>query len=335
MAAAGYEPIGTAMAESALQDEVVAAESSLRALEDGLSAALAREATLKAASVRARLAVIAWKASLAFREAVDRLDIPRVLPVAVLPLPFVFLAFLLIAELTGLVSLAAAFAFLLLCAITTAMAFLAAFPADRVVAQEQVKAAEESKKRSRDLAACQQQAHRLRAEIGAATARLAAAREAVARDDEAKQEQVRLARLEEEMRRRSAEDRLENLYRRPWREMRADDFESFLAAVLASLGYEVEQTGQSGDQGVDLIAIKKGLRIAVQAKGYSGSVGNAAVQEAYAGISHYRCDACAVVTNSTFTSSAVSLAASTRCLLVHEANFREFVFGEIDLTDRQ
>jgi hypothetical protein len=53
------------------------------------------------------------------------------------------------------------------------------------------------------------------------------------------------------------------------------------------------------------------------------------VQEAFTGMAHYRCDGCAVVTNSQFTSSAISVAESTNCLLVHEGNFREFVFGEL------
>jgi restriction system protein len=72
--------------------------------------------------------------------------------------------------------------------------------------------------------------------------------------------------------------------------------------------------------------------VAVQAKGYSAPVGNKAVQEVYAGMAHHRCDTCTVITNNSFTTSAIALAGSTRCLLVHEENFADFVFGRVDLT---
>ena len=75
------------------------------------------------------------------------------------------------------------------------------------------------------------------------------------------------------------------------------------------------------------IAVRQGVKIAIQVKGYHNSVGNSAVQEAFAGKSHYKCQHCAVITNSRFTSGTVELARSTGCILVHEDNFREFVMG--------
>jgi len=48
-------------------------------------------------------------------------------------------------------------------------------------------------------------------------------------------------------------------------------------------------------------------------------------------MAHYGCHGCAVITNSRFTSSAVTLARSTRCVLIGEANFRDFVLGKLDL----
>jgi hypothetical protein len=44
-----------------------------------------------------------------------------------------------------------------------------------------------------------------------------------------------------------------------------------------------------------------------------------------------KCQGCAVITNSRFTPSAIVLAQSTGCILVHEHNFRDFVFGTFDL----
>lgn len=129
----------------------------------------------------------------------------------------------------------------------------------------------------------------------------------------------------------SREYKLEQLFNRNWRAMRSVEFELYLEEVFSALGYVVQTTATTGDQGVDLIVAKSGIRIAVQVKGYLDSVSNSAIQEAFAGQAHYRCDACAVVTNSRFTQSAVALAQSTRCVLVGESIFRDFVFGRFDL----
>ena len=57
------------------------------------------------------------------------------------------------------------------------------------------------------------------------------------------------------------------------------------------------------------------MRIAVQAKGYVESVGNGAVQEALAGMAFYKCQRCAVITNSRFTASR-GLAGRINCILM-------------------
>ncbi len=67
-------------------------------------------------------------------------------------------------------------------------------------------------------------------------------------------------------------------------------------------------TNATGDQGLDVIAEKQGLRYGIQCKFYSHPVGNKAVQEAYAGCGYYDCDVPVVMTNSTFTVSARELA---------------------------
>ena len=84
--------------------------------------------------------------------------------------------------------------------------------------------------------------------------------------------------------------------------MRGGDLEQFLEEVFSELRYSVERTGRAGDQGVDLVLLKDGHRIAVQVKGYVDSVPNTAIQEAFTGMAFYKCDGCAVITNSRFTS---------------------------------
>ena len=123
----------------------------------------------------------------------------------------------------------------------------------------------------------------------------------------------------------------EGLLARNWRAMRDVEFEGFLKEVFEALGYSVETTPASGDQGVDLIVAKHGRRTAVQAKGYYNSVSNKAVQEAFAGMAHYHCHACAVATNSRFTPAAKDLAASTGCILIDEHNMFDFVMGRVEV----
>lgn len=114
-----------------------------------------------------------------------------------------------------------------------------------------------------------------------------------------------------------------------WRSLRGIPFEDFLAEVCRELGYFVETTKASGDQGVDLILTGKGSRIAVQAKGYGDSVGNGAIQEVHTGMIYYECDRCVAVTNSTFTSAAKELAAKVGCLLVDGSQIPDLIEGRI------
>lgn len=91
--------------------------------------------------------------------------------------------------------------------------------------------------------------------------------------------------------------------------MNGHQYEHRCAAYLKSIGYtNVTVTPGSGDQGIDIIAHKAGEKYGIQCKYYEGSVGNKAVQEAFAGSKFYDCDQAMVITNSTFTRSAVELA---------------------------
>lgn len=97
--------------------------------------------------------------------------------------------------------------------------------------------------------------------------------------------------------------------------MNGSEFEHFVCELYKKMGYKAEVTKQSGDQGLDVIAEKGDKRIGVQAKCYSGTVGNSAVQEAVAGKSYYHCDKVVVITNNYFTPSAKELAQSNDVIL--------------------
>ncbi len=94
------------------------------------------------------------------------------------------------------------------------------------------------------------------------------------------------------------------------------EYEERCARRLRRCGFSgVTLTGGSGDQGVDILCKRKGVRYAVQCKYYRRPVGNHAVQEAYTGAAYYGCDYAVVLTNSTFTPAAEELAESTGVLL--------------------
>lgn len=107
--------------------------------------------------------------------------------------------------------------------------------------------------------------------------------------------------------------------------MNGYDFEKFLAELFRTAGYDVEETKLSGDQGADLFAIRFGKKIVIQAKNYSGSVGNFAVQEVIAAKNFYSCDDAMVVTNSYFTKSAIELAGATSVRLVNRLELQKYL----------
>lgn len=94
-------------------------------------------------------------------------------------------------------------------------------------------------------------------------------------------------------------------------------FESFLVSLFQAIGYDVQETRKTGDQGADLFVEKFGKKIVIQAKNYSGTVGNSAVQQVLAAKTFYNCDEAMVITNSYFTKSASELAESGAVKLVN------------------
>lgn len=98
--------------------------------------------------------------------------------------------------------------------------------------------------------------------------------------------------------------------------MEGIEFENYCVSLLSKYGFtDLKTTQASGDQGVDIIGIKNGVKYAIQCKRYSSPLGNSPIQEVNAGKVFYDCQAAAVMTNSTFTSGAKELAEKTGVLL--------------------
>ena len=108
--------------------------------------------------------------------------------------------------------------------------------------------------------------------------------------------------------------------------MEGHEFEYFCAELLQKNGFSnVRVTPGSGDQGVDVIASKDGIKYAIQCKNYASALSNTPVQEVTAGKQFYGCHVGVVMTNSTFTPGAIQLAEATNVLLWDRTKLLEFI----------
>lgn len=99
-------------------------------------------------------------------------------------------------------------------------------------------------------------------------------------------------------------------------DMNGFDFEKYAGNLLEANGFtKVEVTKKSNDFGVDVIAYKDDIKYAIQCKKYSSPVGIKAVQEVIGSKSMNDCHVAVVLTNNTFTKSAVELAEKNNVLL--------------------
>lgn len=101
------------------------------------------------------------------------------------------------------------------------------------------------------------------------------------------------------------------------RKMSPTEYERLVANTLIEHGWDARITVATGDQGIDVIAEKHGIKVVVQCKLYSNNVGNTAVQEVIAGKVFEKADFAAVVTNADFTKSAKQLATSSGVFILH------------------
>lgn len=103
------------------------------------------------------------------------------------------------------------------------------------------------------------------------------------------------------------------------------EYEHYCRSLLQDHGWKAQVTQSSSDQGCDIIAEKSGNKLVVQCKRYSSPVGNKAVQEVIAARDFYKADYAAVITNASYTKSAIALAKSAGIRLLHDSEI-----GQLD-----
>ena len=132
-------------------------------------------------------------------------------------------------------------------------------------------------------------------------------------------------RVAERIKKQKNEKILKNINLNSIDKMTGFEFEEFIGYLFKKIGYEVIVTKKSNDQGIDIIVKDDFTKIGIQAKCYSGSVGNKAIQEAVAGKSYYKCDKVIVITNSSFTQSAIELAKCNNVGLISRKELSEMI----------
>jgi hypothetical protein len=89
-------------------------------------------------------------------------------------------------------------------------------------------------------------------------------------------------------------------------------------------GWSGKPTPATSDQGADVICDYGDVRAVIQCKLYDQPVGNAAVQEVISARIFYEANVAAVVTNASFTKSAIQLAEKARVALLHDTQLRDW-----------
>lgn len=105
------------------------------------------------------------------------------------------------------------------------------------------------------------------------------------------------------------------------------EYEQYCASELQAAGWDARVTAGAGDQGVDIVATRGGIRAVFQCKLYSGSLGNKPVQEVHTGRRFHDADVAAVVSNAEFTPGARAAATQTGVILLHHSELPTFDFG--------
>jgi hypothetical protein len=125
-------------------------------------------------------------------------------------------------------------------------------------------------------------------------------------------------------------------------QMSGREFEQFLARLLSRMDYtQILLTPNSNDQGGDIVCnCPQGIRTVVQAKRWKNKLGNSVVQEVLGAMLIYGCQTGMIVTNSSFTRSARSLASKDPRIVLCDGSWlqkrvEEYLPPEVPAFDRE
>ena len=103
------------------------------------------------------------------------------------------------------------------------------------------------------------------------------------------------------------------------------DFEKYVAELLKSQGYTNVALTEKYDYGVDVVAVRDGVRWGIQVKRHADMVKADAVRQVVTALNHCKCQRAMVVTDNIFSRPAKSLAASNSCVLVDRGKLADWM----------
>lgn len=103
---------------------------------------------------------------------------------------------------------------------------------------------------------------------------------------------------------------------------RGMDYEEDCLQEFKSFGWTASKTPAGGDKGVDILATKESVTIAVQCKNWSTKVNIGAVQEVYSGKDYYNADFAIVLSESGATAQALELSGKLKTLIINKERIR-------------
>lgn len=98
------------------------------------------------------------------------------------------------------------------------------------------------------------------------------------------------------------------------------EFEEWVARFLRIAGYKAHATKKSGDYGVDVLAEKDNISIAIQVKKFTKPVGIKAIQEVISGMDYYNCYEGWVITTAPYFTQAAKNLAKARNIKLYNKN---------------
>ena len=101
-----------------------------------------------------------------------------------------------------------------------------------------------------------------------------------------------------------------------WKSLRGVEFEEALAYLYSNLGYAVEITKGSGDEGVDLFLRKDEKVIVVQCKGHGNPIGVGAIRDLYGAMIHFKANSAVLACPSGFTVGVIKFASDKPIQLI-------------------
>ena len=127
-------------------------------------------------------------------------------------------------------------------------------------------------------------------------------------DYEKRRRETEKERIAEERTRLNAEKRRQRKLADYWLNLDGLTFESELGDLYRRLGYDVETTPVTGDDGIDLVLKKDGLTTIVQCKSHQQPVGPAIAREIYGALISSKADNAILACTSGFTPGVFSFA---------------------------